>query len=120
MMSNHKIGHLCEKWALFSLMIKGYLPVAMNVVTGRGTGAAEIDLIVRRGKTLVFVEVKKRPSYRIGTEAINIETQMRIVRASAAFIQRHPIYQGWNVRYDAVICVPWRWPIHLKAAWRVL
>ncbi|MGN1063409.1 MAG: YraN family protein [Alphaproteobacteria bacterium] len=119
-MSNHKIGHLCEKAALLYLMLKGYLPVAMNVVTGRGTGAGEIDLIMRRGKTLVFVEVKKRSSYCRGVEAITGKNQMRVARASAVFLQRHPAYQGYDVRYDAVVCVPWQWPKHIKGAWRIL
>lgn len=120
MVSQHKIGHLCEKWALITLMLKGYLPVGINIVTGRGTGAGEIDLIVRRGKTLVFVEVKKRKTYAQGVDAITIENQMRIVRASAAYLKRYPIYQNYRVRYDAVICLPWRWPKHIKDAWRVM
>ena len=120
MVSHHKIGHLCEKWALLALMLKGYLPVGMNVITGRGTGAGEIDLIVRRGKTLVFVEVKKRSDYAKGVDAITIENQMRVVRASAAYLKRHPIYQKWQIRYDAVICRPWKWPTHIKDAWRIM
>ncbi|MBR5130558.1 MAG: YraN family protein [Alphaproteobacteria bacterium] len=120
MISHHKIGHWCEKLALLALMLKGYLPVDTNVVTGRGTGAGEIDLIVRKGKTLIFVEVKKRTTYAKGVDAITIENQMRIVRASAAYLKRHPIYQKWRIRYDAVICLPWRWPKHIKDAWRIM
>lgn len=120
MTSHNKIGHLYEKWALLSLILKGYMPIGSNVVTGRGTGAGEIDLIMRKGKTLIFIEVKKRKSYVKGLEAITIENQMRVVRASAAFLKRNPIFQSYRIRYDAVICVPWHWPKHLKDAWRVL
>lgn len=120
MVSHHKIGHWCEKLALCSLLLKGYIPIGINVKNGRGTGAGEVDLIVRRGKTLVFVEVKKRPNVRMGLEAITIENQMRVVRASAAYLKKHPGWQGYKIRYDAVVCVPWRWPKHYPDAWRVL
>ena len=53
-------GYWAETAAMFYLLFKGYFPVARNVVAGRGTGAGEVDLIVRRGRLLVFVEVKKR------------------------------------------------------------
>lgn len=119
-MLDNKTGHLCETLALIFLMMKGYVPVAKNYVTGRGTGAGEVDLIVRRGKMLVFVEVKKRPSFTAGLHAITIENQTRVIRASAAFLARHPRYANMNVRYDAVILVPWKRPKHLQEAWRVL
>lgn len=120
-MGNHyKKGHLCEKWAMIALMLKGYIPIGLNVITKRGTGAGEIDLVMKKGKTLVFIEVKKRPSYTKGLEAITIDNQMRVVRASAAFLKNNPLFQSYHIRYDAVICVPWRWPKHLKDAWRVL
>ena len=120
MVSQNKKGHWCEKWALLALMLKGYKPIALNVQTGRGTGAGEIDLIVCRGKTLIFVEVKKRKTYVKGLEAITLDNQIRVVRASAAYLKKHPEWQNYRVRYDAVICTPYRWPKHLPDAWRVL
>lgn len=117
---DNKTGHFCETVAMFFLMLKGYMPIAKNYVTGRGTGAGEVDLIMRRGKTLVFVEVKKRPSLAAGLHAITIETQTRVIRASSAFLARHPRYGAFNVRYDAVILSPGHFPKHLKEAWRVL
>ncbi len=120
MVSQNKKGHWCEKWALIALMLKGYKPVGMNIPAGRGTGAGEIDLIVRRGKTLIFIEVKKRKTYAKGLEAITLDNQIRVVRASAAYLKKHPEWQNYRVRYDAVICIPYRWPKHLPDAWRVL
>lgn len=118
--SNYKTGHFCETLAQVYLMFKGYLPVAKNYVVGRGTGAGEIDLIMKKGNTLVLIEVKKRPSYSSGLHAISIENQTRIVRSSAAFLGKHPRYAACSVRYDAVVLTPWSWPKHLKEAWRVL
>lgn len=117
---DYQTGHLCETLAMIWLMMKGYRPVAKNFVVGRGTGAGEIDLVMTKGRTLVFIEVKKRPTYADGLHAITMDTQMRIVRASAAFLKRYPTFSSYKVRYDAVIFSPWSWPKHLKDAWRVL
>ena len=54
-MNNYYFGHFAEDVALWYLRLKGYRKVAKNYVTGRGTGAGEVDLIVKKSKTLVFV-----------------------------------------------------------------
>ena len=89
-MTNYKAGHRAEKWALFWLRLKGYHLVAKNFVVGRGTGAGEVDLIVRRGKKLVFVEVKKRPDEMAALNAIRPQNQKRIERTSQVFLARFP------------------------------
>ena len=53
-------GRTAEFMALQYLRLKGYSLVACNYITGRGTGAGEVDLIVKNQTSLVFVEVKKR------------------------------------------------------------
>ena len=116
--TNYKAGHFAEKIALVWLMMQGYWPIAMNFVVGRGTGAGEVDLIVKRGKTLVFVEVKKRPTEEKGRLAIGTKNQTRIQRTSQVFLARYPRYQKFNIRYDAVLISPKHWPKHLKNAWR--
>lgn len=115
-----KTGHRCEKWAQLLLMLKGYIPVARNYVTGNGTGAGEVDLIMRKGRLLVFIEVKKRATFEKALHAITIENQARVIRASAAFLKRNKAYADFSVRYDAVIFAPKRMPRHIKDAWRVL
>ncbi len=116
-LTNNRAGHLAEKGALIFLMLKGYRLVRMNYVVGRGTGAGEIDLIVKRGKTLVFVEVKKRPTQEQAAQAIRIKNQHRIRRASQVFLSRFPEYQDYHIRYDAVFIYPWKKPQHLVNAW---
>ncbi|MGN0920079.1 MAG: YraN family protein [Alphaproteobacteria bacterium] len=115
--TNYRAGHFAEKIALLYLMLKGYRPVAMNFVVGRGTGAGEVDLIVRRGKTLVFVEVKKRSTEDKGRQAIGPKNRARIQRTSDVFLARNPCYQHFNIRYDAVFISPKHFPKHLKNAW---
>lgn len=115
-----KTGHRCEKWAQMLLMLKGYIPVARNYVTGRGTGAGEVDLIMRKGRLLVFIEVKKRATFEKALHAITIGNQARVIRASAVFLARNPKFADFGVRYDAVLFAPKRMPRHIKDAWRVL
>ena len=116
--TNYKAGHFAEKVALLWLIMRGYWPIGMNFMVGRGTGAGEVDLIVRRGKTLVFVEVKKRPTEEKGRLAIHPKNQARITRTSEVFLARNPKYKNFNIRYDAVFISPKHFPKHLKNAWR--
>lgn len=116
--TNYRAGHFAEKVALLWLMLRGYWPIAMNFSVGRGTGAGEVDLIVCRGKTLVFVEVKYRHTEEKGRLAISPKNQARITRASEVFLARHPRYKNFNIRYDAVFISPKHFPKHLKNAWR--
>ena len=117
--SNYKTGHFAEKIALCILLFKGYLPVALNYVTGRGTGASEIDLIVKRGHTLVFVEVKKRQDIITSAEAITPKAQKRIARAAEIFIAQHKKYNTYQIRFDAVLFPNNFIPHHIKDAWRL-
>lgn len=72
---------------------------------GYRTSRGEIDLIVRDGDTLVFVEVKTR---RRGepTEAVTIEKQRRITLAALEFLKRHNLLEHRS-RFDVVAIL---WP----------
>ena len=120
MTSNHAKGHFAEKIACLFLMLKGWWPIKMNFVVGRGTGAGEVDLIMARGKTLIFVEIKYRKTLIQAMEAISIQNQIRVAKTSAVFLQKYPKYQNYRVRYDAVLMAPGRLPKHLSNAWSVL
>lgn len=118
--SNYASGHMAEKIALFWLMLKGWWPLARNFRVGRGTGAGEVDLIMVRGRMIIFVEVKRRATLVRAMEAITIQNQIRVARAAAVFLAGHSQYQTYQVRFDAVLICPGRWPKHLPDAWRVL
>ena len=116
-----KNTHITEKIALFYLRLKGYRLLKRNFTVKNGTGAGEIDLIMRKGKTIVFIEVKKRKTYLLAAQSIDMHSQIRIVKSSAVFLQQNPQYNSFQMRYDAVLfkdksC----WPQHLKDAWRIL
>lgn len=105
--NNYTKGHWAEKIALVYLLFHGYRYVAKNYITGKGTHAGEIDLIVSRKNTIVFVEVKTRQSFEQAAYAILPKQQQRIRLAAEAFLAHYPQWQKKNVRFDAVlVCFP--------------
>ena len=116
-----KNTHITEKIALFYLRLKGYRLLKRNFTVKNGTGAGEIDLIMRKGKTIIFIEVKKRKTYLLAAQSIDMNSQIRIVKSSAVFLQQNPQYNSFQMRYDAVLFKDKSyWPQHLKDAWRIL
>ena len=105
-------GILAEYFAAAYLTLKGY-----RYVTGRyKTKLGEIDLIVRRGKTLVFVEVKARATHDTAAYAVHAKNQSRVVQAAQLFLMAHPAYQEYQVRFDVVLIAWYRMPHHLVHA----
>jgi putative endonuclease len=110
--TNHARGILAEYVALAWLIIKGYHFVTMRYKTAVG----EVDLIMRRKKTLVFVEVKARADAADAAAAIHAKNRARVVRAAQHFLTCHPDYLNYEVRFDAVLITWYGWPQHLANA----
>ena len=55
--TNYKKGHFAEKLATLYLQCKGYRLITRNFITGRGTGAGEIDLIMKKVKYLILEDI---------------------------------------------------------------
>ncbi len=111
-------GKLAEFLAVWYLRCKGYRLLARNYVTGRGTSAGEVDIIMRKKQTLVFVEVKKRRDMSRAAYAILLRQRRRISRAAEAFVKHYPEFSGCNIRFDAVLITlkPLRLQ-HIPNAW---
>ncbi len=111
-MKNNLSGKLAELLALLYLLFRGYRYVAHNQKFGKGTHAGEVDIIVRRKRTLVFVEVKKRSSMERAAYAVSETQKQRIIRGAEAFLRKkHPKYDDYNIRFDAILI---RFPFHLR------
>jgi putative endonuclease len=82
------------------------------------TPLGEIDLIVKRGRLIAFVEVKARPSWREALESVGRISERRIVGAADLWLAKHPDAAGLDLRYDMVAVIPWRLPRHLPDAFR--
>ncbi len=105
-------GLRAESIAALALSLKGYRVLARRLRTPVG----EIDLVVRRADSLVFVEVKARPTLASALEAVPPSAQMRLSRAAASALAARPEWARGTVRFDLVAVVPWRWPTHVPNA----
>lgn len=118
-MKSNKAGKLAEIFAQGLFKTKGYKIIARNYITGKGTGAGEVDFIATKPNLLVFVEVKQRKSLDDAAHAILPLQQKRIWNAAEAFIQKNPQYQDHSVRFDVIlVCFPFKFA-HIEDAWRL-
>lgn len=114
-----KRGRRAETLAAWLLRLKGYRVLARGFAIGRGRGAGEVDLIVRRGTVLALVEVKARASLENAATAITPGQQERYRRAAQAFLAGRGDLAGCAVRFDVVLVAPGRFPRHISDAWRM-
>jgi putative endonuclease len=111
----HRRGHGAERLALAVLMLKGYRPLARRYSAADG----EIDLIVKRGGTIAFVEVKARGLMEDALVAITAAKRQRFSRAARAWLSRNAWAAGLTWRADAVFVAPGCWPRHLVAVFEM-
>ena len=110
---NEQKGRRAEWIAAIFLMTKGYRILARRVRTPVG----EIDLVVRKGDTLVFVEVKARAGLDSAIFALHPAARQRIEAASRVLAARFA-GAGCTRRIDAVLVRPWALPVHMVAIWQ--
>jgi putative endonuclease len=107
-----RLGLSAETRAAALLLMKGYRIVARRWRSPVG----EIDLVAKRGRVLVFVEVKARASLDDAAESVTPRQRRRIIAGAEAWLASHPQDAGRDIRFDAVLVVPRRWPRHVPAA----
>lgn len=93
-------GDAAEAAALRHLLAAGLKPVAANANYRGG----EIDLVMRDGDALVFVEVRYRRSRAFGGGAASVDFSKRrkLVLAAQMFLFAHPIFANTPCRFDVV------------------
>jgi putative endonuclease len=101
MVHSEWVPHWAESVARHHLEAQGYILLAQNYTTRRG----EIDLVMRQGDTVVFVEVRQRSRIGFGTpaESIDARKRHRLRLAALHFL----VYRCRDVeqpaRFDAVL-----------------
>jgi putative endonuclease len=105
-------GFRAEWVAVLALRLKFYRILAVRFLAKGG----EIDIIARRGTTIVFAEVKMRPSLSAAMMAIDPAKRRRMSIAARFWLASHPWAAPLTLRGDAIYVVPWRWPRHIPAA----
>ena len=98
--SSKAIGDLAESLAARFLEQHGLKVLTRNFRCRGG----EIDLICRNGKTLVFVEVRRRRSASFGGAGASItrSKQRRIILAGQHYLTANANTE-WNCRFDCVL-----------------
>ena len=108
----YRVGFVAEFAAAACLMATGHRILARRSRTPFG----EIDLIARRGGRVSFVEVKARRTLQAAEASVSPRQRERVKRAAGFWLSRHSAYQDFDVTYDIVFVLPWRWPRHLVNA----
>lgn len=94
-----KLGWRGEEIVRFSLERQGWVLIQKHFRTREG----EIDLVMKDGQTLVFVEVKTRRSRKFGLpeESITPKKLERMFAAGERYLQRHS-HHG-PIRFDLIV-----------------
>ena len=95
-----RLGLAGERRARWFYRLRAYRIIGRNVRLHGG----ELDLIVRRGRALVFVEVKTRQSVTAGEgyDAVDRTKQQRLIRLAEQYLARHPQPPDTEVRFDVI------------------
>jgi putative endonuclease len=90
-----------ERRALRHYRLRGYRILGTNV----WAGGHELDLVVRRGETLVFCEVKSKSGGGRGdpAEMVGREKQRRLRRAADAWLAAHPGLSCLDTVFEVVV-----------------
>lgn len=100
-----QLGNDSERLARKFLERQGYRLVQSNFRSKWG----EIDLIMRKGQELIFVEVRSKSTFRYGqpTETINDSKQGKIRKTAQLYLYQHQELEQCYCRFD-VIAIAWQ------------
>lgn len=100
-LSPRELGKRGERRAAWFYRLRGYAILERNARLPAG----EIDLVVRRGATIVIAEVKTRQTLLAGEghEAVTRKKRERMIRLGDQYAARHP---EARLRYD-ILSIYW-------------
>jgi putative endonuclease len=107
-----RLGLSAESRAAMFLIAKAYRILARRWKTPFG----EIDIVARRRRTLVFVEVKARATLEEAVEAVTERSKQRIVAAAELWLAHNPRDAAGDVRFDVMVVTPGKIPQHIPNA----
>ncbi|HET6545848.1 MAG TPA: YraN family protein [Rhodanobacteraceae bacterium] len=93
-------GARYENFALAHLERAGLDLIARNA----GCRHGELDLVMRDGDTVVFVEVRYRASsgFGDGLDSVGAAKRAKLVRAAAVYLARNPHLASRPCRFDVI------------------
>jgi putative endonuclease len=107
-----RLGLSAESRAAMLLIAKAYRIVARRWKTPFG----EVDIVARRRRDLVFVEVKARDNFDDAAEAVTERSKQRIVAAAELWLAHHPDDSQCFIRFDVILIAPGKLPRHIVNA----
>lgn len=95
-----RLGPDAERRVRRHYRLRGYVVLDANA----RAGGNELDIVLRRGKRLVFCEVKARSGDGFGSpaEAVGPEKARRLHRAAEGWLARHPALRELEVVFEVV------------------
>jgi putative endonuclease len=109
-------GRRSEWLALLWLTAKGYRLLGRRF----GGKGGEIDLIVKRGRLVAFVEVKARAQMDLALVALTPEKRRLMEARIRQWLTRNPWAMDHALRIDAVFIAPRRLPRHVAGAFELV
>jgi putative endonuclease len=96
--SSRAAGARAERRVRWAYRLRGYRVLDENA----WAGGYELDLVLRRGRTIVFCEVKAKSGAGRGDplEMVTEEKVRRLRRAGEAWLAAHREHAGCAVRFD--------------------
>ena len=94
------LGHKAEDKALDYLQHHGLKLVMRNYRCRVG----EIDLIMRDGSYLVFIEVRSRKSsdFGGGIESITYAKRQKIIKTASHYLMHYSVHERYPIRFDVI------------------
>lgn len=111
-LKSYLFGLLAEHIAIWYLRIKFYKIIAHRYKSPFG----EIDIIAKKGKEIIFLEIKARKKLE-HFELISKRQHSRIIKAAEFFLLQHSKFKGHNLRFDVMFLGKNLLPLHFKNYW---
>ena len=98
-MDNHTWGLLAEYFVIMRYLAYGYIPIKHRWNNKLG----EIDLIFKRGSSIIFCEVKARSSDFNVESPVTTNQKQRLIKSADHFLSMNQRMKIKSVRFDLAI-----------------
>jgi len=109
-----RLGRRAEWLCGLALWLKGWRILERRLRLPAG----EIDILAERRGVLAVVEVKARPTVADALAAVGRRSWQRRQRAVLQYRAARPRLSRHGIRFDLMVVMPGRWPVHLPDVWR--